>query len=138
VIIGRLTAALRVLVPGLAGIARMPYGRFAAANVTGAVRWGVGVTAAGFAAGTHWEKVRDVAGTAGAIFLGALIVAFFTTRIVIGRRRRRRDRELIDSTGITAEHVPEAAPNGHRETVGSSAVPERAETLELELEPDPD
>jgi membrane-associated protein len=146
VIIGRLTAALRVLVPGLAGIARMPYGRFAAANVIGAVLWGVGFTAAGYAAGTHWEEVRDVAGVAGFIFMGALIAAFFTTRIVIGRRRRRRDRDLMEASGITAEHVPGVVPNGHREpagepavgepAVGEPAMSERAETLELEPDPD--
>ena len=89
----------------------------------------------------HWEKVRDVAGVAGFIFMGALIAAFFTTRIVIGRRRRRRDRDLMEASGITAEHVPGAVPNGHREpagepVVGEPAVSERAETLELEPDPD--
>jgi membrane protein DedA with SNARE-associated domain len=135
VVIGRLTAALRVLVPGLAGIARMPYGRFLAANVTGAVLWGVGFTAAGFAAGTHWEKVKDVAGIAGFAFMGALILGFLTFRIFLGRRRRRRDRELIESTGLTSERIPEAGPNGHRaDAVTEPAVAERAETLELEPE----
>lgn len=132
VIIGRLTAALRVLVPGLAGIARMPYGRFVAANLIGAIAWGVGFTAAGFAAGAHWEKVKNVAGTAGFAFMGALIVGFVTFRIVLGRRRRRRDRALIESAGLASEHVPDVSGNGHREVVGEPAVPEHADTLELE------
>ena len=146
VIIGRLTAALRVLVPGLAGIARMPYGRFVAANLVGAVLWGVGFTAAGFAAGTHWEKVQDVAGLAGFAFMGALIVGFLTFRIVLGRRRLRRERELIDATGIGSERIANgsepsanrsepiatASENGHREVVGEASVPEHAETVELE------
>jgi membrane-associated protein len=137
VIIGRLTAALRVLVPGLAGISRMPYGRFVAANVIGAVLWGVGFTAAGYAAGNHWEEVKDVAGVAGFIFMGALIVGFLTFRIVLGRRRRRRERELIESTGLTSERIPEAVPNGHRtDAVSEPAVGERAETLELEPDPE--
>jgi membrane protein DedA with SNARE-associated domain len=132
VIVGRLTAALRVLVPGLAGIARMPYGRFVAANVTGAVLWGVGFTAAGYAAGTHWEKVQSVAGMAGLIFMGALIVAFVTTRIVLGRRRRRREAELIESTGLADEEVPATTDNGSEPQAAASAVGEKAETVELE------
>jgi membrane protein DedA with SNARE-associated domain len=136
VVIGRLTAALRVLVPGLAGIARMPYGRFAAANIIGAVLWGVGFTAAGYAAGSHWEKVRDVGWLVGAILLTTVIVAFFSTRIVLGRRRRRRDRELMESAGITSEHIPEASANGHRAPAGEPAVSQGAETLELEPDPD--
>ena len=142
VIIGRLTAALRVLVPGLAGIARMPYGRFVAANLTGAVLWGIGFTAAGYAAGTHWERIVDVAGAAGLIFLAVLIAAFVTTRIVLARRRRRREHELIESTGIADEHIPEprSGVHGAGEPVSSSkvvaeraeVVGERAETVELE------
>jgi membrane protein DedA with SNARE-associated domain len=106
VIIGRLTAALRVLVPGLAGIARMPYGRFVAANLIGAVVWGVGFTAAGYAAGVHWERVQSVVGTAGLIAMGALVVGFVTTRLVLRARARRRERALLESSGLTAEAVP--------------------------------
>lgn len=39
---GRFTVALRVLIPGLAGMARMPYRRFAVANVAGAGLWVTG------------------------------------------------------------------------------------------------
>jgi membrane protein DedA with SNARE-associated domain/membrane-associated phospholipid phosphatase len=88
VIIGRLTAALRVLVPGLAGIARMPYGRFAVANGIGAVLWGTGFTVAGYAAGTSYEKVQGAAGIAGLVFMAALVLGFVTTRVILGRRRR--------------------------------------------------
>jgi undecaprenyl-diphosphatase len=35
VFLGRFTAALRVMIPGLAGMARMPYGTFAAYNIAG-------------------------------------------------------------------------------------------------------
>jgi len=138
VIIGRLTAALRVLVPGLAGIARMPYGRFVAANLTGAVLWGIGFTAAGYAAGTHWEKIVDVAGTAGLIFMGAIITAFVVTRIVLARRRRRREAALIESTGIAGERIPSPSPNGAAAQTPAAtgkhadpAVGEHADTVDL-------
>ncbi len=117
VIIGRLTAALRVLVPGLAGMARMPYGKFVSANLTGAVLWGTAFAVAGYAAGSSWEKVQATAGTAGLMFGAALIVGFVTTRLILSARRRRADAALpaesaameaalIDATGV----VPAGGP----------------------------
>ncbi|HXJ63394.1 MAG TPA: DedA family protein [Actinomycetota bacterium] len=116
VIIGRLTAALRVLVPGLAGIARMPYGRFVAANLIGAVLWGVGFSAAGYAAGVHWEHLQSVAGTAGLIAMGVVLVTFFTVRIVLGGRHRRA---LFESASRAAQSpsADAAEPGGHAEPV---------------------
>ena len=46
VFFGRFTAALRVLVPGLAGMARMPYRVFLPFNVAGGAIWGTGDGAA--------------------------------------------------------------------------------------------
>jgi membrane protein DedA with SNARE-associated domain/membrane-associated phospholipid phosphatase len=93
VIIGRLTAVLRVLVPGLAGMARMPYGRFVVANGAGALLWGTGFAVAGYAAGNSWEHVQAWAGSAGLAFMGALVVGFVVTRVILGRRRRREEME---------------------------------------------
>jgi membrane-associated protein len=42
VFVGRFPAALRALVPGLAGTARMPYGTFLAWNLAGGVLWATG------------------------------------------------------------------------------------------------
>lgn len=74
VIIGRFTAALRVLVPGLAGMTRMPYGRFLAANIAGGIVWATGFTAAGFAAGGAWRQVERMAGRASLVLLALLVV----------------------------------------------------------------
>ena len=43
VILGRWTAALRALVPGLAGMAHMSYPRFLVANIIGGVGWALTV-----------------------------------------------------------------------------------------------
>src|SRR4051794_30085940 len=51
VFVGRFTAALRVLVPGLAGIARMPYRKFLLWNVIGGVCWGARRAGVGGGAG---------------------------------------------------------------------------------------
>jgi membrane protein DedA with SNARE-associated domain/membrane-associated phospholipid phosphatase len=124
VIIGRLTAALRVLVPGLAGMAGMPYGRFVVANATGAVLWGTGFAVAGYAAGNSWESVQGVAGTAGLAFMVALVLGFVATRMILGRRRRR-DEMVRAATilGIEPAVVGMPAPDGE------VAAPEREPEL---------
>jgi membrane-associated protein len=47
-----------VIIPALAGIGRMNYYKFFSANLTGAVLWGSGLTAAGYyvAVGIPWVR----------------------------------------------------------------------------------
>ena len=52
VVVARFIPWARVLIPAIAGIARMNYYRFLAANLTGALAWGVGLTLAGYYAVT--------------------------------------------------------------------------------------
>lgn len=73
VFFGRFTAALRVLVPGLAGIAEIPYPSFLLYNALGGAIWGTGFTLLGYIAGNEYRRVQHVAGRAGALLL-ALIV----------------------------------------------------------------
>ncbi|MBM7516943.1 DedA family protein [Nocardioides nitrophenolicus] len=87
VLIGRFTVALRVLVPGLAGMSRMPYRRFLLANLTGAVLWGGAMVAAGYLAGSSWQQVAHQISDAGLVLTGA-VLAFLVGRHLIGRLRR--------------------------------------------------
>jgi membrane protein DedA with SNARE-associated domain len=73
VVLGRWTAFLRAVMPALAGASRMPYPRFLAFNAFGGVVWGVGVTLAGYFAGTSYQLVATRLSEGGAI-LGALVV----------------------------------------------------------------
>lgn len=73
VFFGRFTAALRVLVPGFAGIAAIPYPTFLFYNALGGAIWAVGFTLLGYLAGNEYRRVQHVAGRAGALLL-ALIV----------------------------------------------------------------
>ncbi|HEV2896093.1 MAG TPA: DedA family protein [Actinomycetota bacterium] len=75
VFIGRFTAALRALVPGLAGVAGVPYRTFAAYNVAGGVLWATGFVLLGFAAGPAWRTAERVAGGAGLALLGTIVLA---------------------------------------------------------------
>jgi membrane-associated protein len=52
VVVARFMPWARVLVPAIAGIARMNYYKFLGANLVGALAWGVGLTLAGYYAVT--------------------------------------------------------------------------------------
>jgi membrane-associated protein len=52
VVVARFMPWARVLVPAIAGIARMNYFKFLGANLVGALAWGVGLTLAGYYAAT--------------------------------------------------------------------------------------
>jgi undecaprenyl-diphosphatase len=61
VLLGRFTAALRALIPGLAGMSGMSYPRFAVYNAVGGVVWATTVAVVGYAAGTNWRHVEALA-----------------------------------------------------------------------------
>jgi len=52
VVVSRFMPWARVLVPAIAGIARMNYYKFLGANLVGAISWGVGLSLAGYYAAT--------------------------------------------------------------------------------------
>jgi membrane protein DedA with SNARE-associated domain/membrane-associated phospholipid phosphatase len=89
VLIGRFTAALRVMVPGLAGMSGMPYARFAAFNGAGAIVWGTGFVLLGYFAGAAWHTVADAAGKIGLGLAVLLLLGLMLTRIVRGTREGR-------------------------------------------------
>jgi undecaprenyl-diphosphatase len=117
VLIGRFTAALRALVPGLAGMAGLRYRTFLLYNAAGGLLWATGFVLLGYAAGTGWRQVERAAGRAslllalalvatGAVVLGARWVAAHPERVraVAGglldrpapRRLRERYRDQLD------------------------------------------
>lgn len=91
VLVGRFTVALRVLVPGLAGMGRMPYRRFVVFDVLGGVLWGSAAVLAGYVAGSSWHTVQHYVSGAGLAALAAVVVAYLGVRML--RRRRARMRQ---------------------------------------------
>ena len=89
VFVGRFTAALRALVPGLAGIAGMPYRTFPVYNLAGGVLWAAGFVLLGFAAGRAYPTVERVAGKVGLVLLGTIVAAAVVAALVHRRRRPR-------------------------------------------------
>lgn len=75
VVLGRWTPFVRSVMPSLAGISGMPYGKFLCWDVLGAGSWAIGSVLAGFAAGKSYEQVVTWFGTAGAVLLGLVALA---------------------------------------------------------------
>jgi membrane protein DedA with SNARE-associated domain len=88
VFLGRFTVALRVMIPGLAGMAAMPYRRFATFNVLGALLWGSVVVTAGYLAGNSWQRVGHLLSGVGVGITLAVVVGVVVTAKVRGHRAR--------------------------------------------------
>jgi membrane-associated protein len=63
----------------------VPYRTFAAFNLAGGVLWATGFVLVGFAAGPVWRTAERVAGQAGLVLVGAIVVA---ATVALVRRRR--------------------------------------------------
>jgi membrane protein DedA with SNARE-associated domain/membrane-associated phospholipid phosphatase len=82
VFFGRFTAALRVLVPGLAGISEVHYPTFLVYNVAGGALWGAGFAVLGYIAGASYHQVEKIAGQAGLILLGVIVAGLIASRLL--------------------------------------------------------
>ncbi|MGH9019871.1 MAG: DedA family protein [Acidimicrobiales bacterium] len=90
VIIGRFTAFLRAIMPGLAGVSKMHYPRFLAANAVGGLVWGVAFTLLGYFAGGALTRIEHVATGVG---IGLLCLVLLVWASLYWRHRRARARE---------------------------------------------
>ena len=89
-LLGRMTAGVRVLLPGLAGASGVRYRRFAAWTAPAAAVWAVAHVLLGYAAGEGWRRAHELAGRTGLILLAALAVAGALALATAAVRRRRR------------------------------------------------
>src|SRR3954453_1285198 len=97
VFLGRWTAFLRAVMPGLAGLSQMPYRRFLVWNALGGLAWGTTFCLVGYLAGNSYEVVAARIGTGGAVLTATLVVAGLIVWHV--RRRRSSEREPDAVTG---------------------------------------
>jgi membrane-associated protein len=92
VFVGRFTAFLRAVMPGLAGMSLMSYRRFLVANASGALVWGVCYTLLGYFAGKSLNSIERYSGWAGGIIL-VLIIA-----VVVGLYfAKKRGEKLLEA-----------------------------------------
>src|SRR5215472_17071316 len=120
VFFGRFTAALRVLVPGLAGISEVHYPTFLAYNVAGGTLWGAGFAVLGYVAGASYHRVERVAGQAGLILLGVIVVGLALSRLLrrfVGRQTLHAFGDRLAATRPLAwfrRRFPRLVAWGHR------------------------
>jgi membrane-associated protein len=90
VLLGRLTALLRALVPSMAGMSSMHYRTFVVWNVIGGVLWGTGCVVLGYVfASALYEVERYL--TWGPLAVLAVVVVVAVLLHLRTRRRERRD-----------------------------------------------
>ena len=96
VFLGRFTAALRVMIPGMAGMAGMRYRTFAAYNVAGGAIWATGFVLLGYAGGSSYREVESLAKKASLLLL--LLIVLVAGTIFVARRVAR-DPERLRALG---------------------------------------
>jgi membrane protein DedA with SNARE-associated domain/membrane-associated phospholipid phosphatase len=82
VFFGRFTAALRVLVPGLAGMSDVHYPTFLAYNVAGGALWGTAFVVLGYLAGASYQRVERIASRVGLGLLGVVVVGLIASAVL--------------------------------------------------------
>ncbi|MHB8827104.1 MAG: DedA family protein [Acidimicrobiales bacterium] len=86
VFVGRFTAFLRAVMPGLAGMSKMHYQRFLVANALGGLVWGVGYALLGYFAGAALSRIERYASWLG---IGLLVIVLALAWVLHLRRQRR-------------------------------------------------
>jgi len=98
VFFGRFTAALRVTIPSLSGIARLPYRTFAAYNVAGGIVWATAVILLGYLGGSSWKHVEHLASRIG---LAALVL--FAVVVLLGFLAHRPGKMMSIASELATE-----------------------------------
>ncbi|MEY7977583.1 DedA family protein, partial [Streptomyces pilosus] len=96
VFFGRFVALLRIFAGPLAGVLRMPYGRFLTANVLGGILWAGGTTAVVYYVGIvaeSWLKRFSWLGLVAAVLIGV------TSLLVL---KRKAGKNAADTAGPAA------------------------------------
>lgn len=87
VFLGRWTAFLRAVMPGLAGLSQMRYRTFLMWNALGGIVWGLTFCLVGYLAGSSYEKVAGTIGKGSAVVLAVLVVG----ALVLWHRHREHE-----------------------------------------------
>lgn len=102
VFVGRFSAFLRAVIPGLAGLSRMRYRIFLPANALGAICWGFLYVFLGYFVGERVEKATGIASD----ILAGLIVVVIVVAVI---RHRRHERKQIVGPAEAGEPDPDTA-----------------------------
>ena len=75
VFLGRFTAFLRAVMPGMAGTVGLHYRTFLVWNAAGGITWGAGFTVLGYLAGASYTKLESYASLFSWVVLGLIVIA---------------------------------------------------------------
>ena len=99
VFLGRWTAFFRAVMPGIAGLSRMPYRVFLFWNALGGIAWGITYSLVGYFAGASYEKVASTIGKGAAVVVAVLVIAAIVVWRVRRARHERAEEQDRDTTG---------------------------------------
>lgn len=91
VIFGRFVGIIRAFGPVVAGISRMPYGRFLAYDIVGAVLSSTLVLSLGYFFGESYKVISRWLGWGGVVIFTVIVAAVIVVKVI--RKRRRQARE---------------------------------------------
>lgn len=88
VFVGRFATAVGSFIPFVAGVAKMPFGRFLAVDIPAIIVWAAGIATIGYVFGSNLDRVERLLSRFGLIALGLLVV-FIGVRFLLRRRKQR-------------------------------------------------
>jgi membrane-associated protein len=103
VFVGRFSAFLRAVIPGLSGLSAMPYRIFLPANAAGGLCWSLLYVLLGYFVGQRVEKATGIASD---ILLGFILVVIVVL-VIRHLRRARREMEGPAPTSASGEKSPD-------------------------------
>ncbi len=105
VVLGRFTAFLRAVMPGLAGMSKMHYRRFLIANSVGALIWGVTYTLLGYFAGSALSRIETWSSWAATGLVVVILLALVGLYLWRRRHERHDDVDAPASEGDSDQRV---------------------------------
>jgi undecaprenyl-diphosphatase len=96
VFLGRFIPVVRSVGFIVAGVAHMEWKRFIVYDVAGAVIWGVGHSALGYALGASYERWERYATPVGLAILAILLVLIGGSKLLAVRRRMKEELEALE------------------------------------------
>jgi undecaprenyl-diphosphatase len=114
VLIGRWIAALRALMPGLAGMSGMRLRTFVIANAIGGAIWASAVASLGYVAGSSYKTVESSLGYASEILIGVvvLVIVALIIRSQVRKRRRAGGTGTSGEASVEEDHLADRRPVG--------------------------
>jgi membrane protein DedA with SNARE-associated domain len=98
IFVARFIFGMRIIAGPLAGVLRMPWGKFVLFNFLGATTWVTVIAVAGYKFGEHWAELIKMVGRAN---LGITAVAGYVA-LLLWRRHRAARKKMKDADGEVA------------------------------------